>query len=154
MVSSFSLFRCRGYMKSLSLAATKGDKSHHKARANVESCLHLPEGWICLNQAWALLGTSSCIFLSSPVFQTEWHRRRGRQLLLAKVRMLLGRIGIFKLKTSILLSSSLCFCKNYQNCCFTLTLLRASISQCCSWSTNYAMISFKYYYMCIFTRKL
>ncbi len=24
---------------------------HHKARANVESCLYLPEGWICLNQA-------------------------------------------------------------------------------------------------------
>ncbi len=31
-------------------------KPHHKARANVESCLYLPEGWICLNQAWALLG--------------------------------------------------------------------------------------------------
>ncbi len=28
----------------------------HKARANVESCLYLPEGWICLNQAWALVG--------------------------------------------------------------------------------------------------
>ncbi len=25
----------------------------------------------------------------------HWHRRRGRQLLLAKVRMLIGRIGIF-----------------------------------------------------------
>ncbi len=32
------------------------DKSHHKVRANVESCLYLLEGWICLNQAWALLG--------------------------------------------------------------------------------------------------
>ncbi len=32
---------------------------------------------------------------SSPALQTEWHRRRGRQLLLAKVRMSTGRIGIF-----------------------------------------------------------
>ncbi len=29
------------------------------------------------------------------VDQMHWHRRRGRQLLLAKVRMLIGRIGIF-----------------------------------------------------------
>ncbi len=35
---------------------TCSDESHHKARADVESCLFLPEGWICLNQAWALLG--------------------------------------------------------------------------------------------------
>ncbi len=28
----------------------------HKTRANVESCLFLPEPWIGLNQAWALLG--------------------------------------------------------------------------------------------------
>ena len=32
------------------------DKLHHKARTNVESCLYLLEGWICLNPAWALLG--------------------------------------------------------------------------------------------------
>ncbi len=29
------------------------------------------------------------------IHQVHWHRRRGRQLLLAQVRMLIGRIGIF-----------------------------------------------------------
>ena len=28
--------------------------------ANIESCLFMPEGWICLNQAWALLGILEC----------------------------------------------------------------------------------------------
>ena len=50
---------------------TCSDKSHHKARANVESCLYLPEGWICLNQAWALLGHLKTIN-SSRVIRCYW----------------------------------------------------------------------------------
>ncbi len=45
---------------------------------DVESCLYLPEGWICLNQAWALLGylcdstgtrgiTNVCVLREEPL---------------------------------------------------------------------------------------
>ncbi len=44
---------------------------NHKARANVESCLFLPEDWICLNQAWALLGYAAGNF----ALLRSWNRR-------------------------------------------------------------------------------
>ena len=39
-------------------------------RANVESCLFLAEGWICLNLAWMLLGEWK--YNIQPLFPFEW----------------------------------------------------------------------------------
>ncbi len=60
-------------------------KSHHKARANVESCLYLPEGWICLNQAWALLW-QGCGSLYPNYDVTSWTPSPCRKFWLPRVQ--------------------------------------------------------------------
>ena len=48
---------------------------------------------------------SSC-FSTKAAYNMHWHRIRGRRLLLAKVRMLIGRIGIFSIQFNSIKTSS------------------------------------------------